>query len=313
MTPALIEPQRGVAVSNPGWNPGNTRLHRRVSEPRQGRRIVPRLLGLALAFAGLLPAQPANWTRPFEAHRIVGNLYYVGGYDLASFLVAGDQGHILINTGLESSAPMIRSSIEGLGFDYSDLKILLHMQAHYDHVAALAEIARDTGAEVWSTQADAELLENGGKTDYLSGITQFPPVQVARRLEDGETIRLDDIELKVVLMPGHTPGSTGYTMKVTEGGQTYDIVIANMASINPGTVFAGSNPSYPGIADDYARTFEVQKALDVDIWVAAHASQYNLHDKFKPGDGYDPERFVDPDGFLKKVASYEEAYKKQVK
>ena len=278
---------------------------------RSLRRSVSFLLP-GLLVCTTLGAQRDNWTRPFEAHRIVGNLYYVGGYDLASFLVAGDEGHILINTGLESSAPMIRSSIEGLGFDYSDVKILLHMQAHYDHVAALAEIARDTGAEVWSTQADAALLENGGKTDYLPGITQFPPVQVARKLQDGETIRLGDIELNVVLMPGHTPGSTGYTMQVAEGGKTYDVVIANMASINPGTVLSGPNSSYPGIADDYAHTFEVQKALDVDIWVAAHASQYGLHSKFQPGDGYDPDRFIDPEGYLAKVAGYEESYRKQL-
>ena len=225
-------------------------------------------------------------------------------------MVAGDEGHILINTGLEGSAPMIRSSIEGLGFDYGDLKILLHMQAHFDHVAALAEIAGETGAEVWSTAPDAVLLENGGKTDYLEGIPQFAPVKVARKLRDGETIRLGDTELRVVLMPGHTPGSTGYTMQVTEGGKTYDVVIANMASINSGTVFHGAKPSYEGIAEDYARTFEVQKALPVDMWVAAHASQYNLHEKFKPGDGYDPDRFVDPDGFRAKVASYEANYRK---
>jgi metallo-beta-lactamase class B len=271
-----------------------------------------RLLALALAFAGLLAAQREDWARPFEAHRIVGNLYYVGTYDLACFLVTGDEGHFLINTGLESSAPLIRSSIEGLGFEYGDVKILLHMQAHFDHVAALAQISRETGAQVWSTAPDAVLLENGGATDYLPGIPQFKPVKVARRIEDGEVLRLGKTELKVVLMPGHTPGSTGYTMRVTEGGKTYNVAIANMASINDGTFFRGPKTSYPGIAADYARTFEVQKALAVDVWVAAHASQYGLHGKFQPGDGYDPERFVDPEGYRAKVASYEKSYREQL-
>lgn len=270
------------------------------------------ILVLALAFAGLLPAQHEGWTTRFEAHRIVGNLYYVGTYDLACFLLAGDEGHILINTGAEGSAPLVRSSIESLGFRYRDVKVLLHMQAHHDHVAALARIVEDTGAEVWSTAPDAVLLENGGKTDYLAGITKFTPVKVARRIEDGETLRLGDIALKVVLMPGHTPGSTGYTMQVAENGKTYHVVIANMASINGGTFFSGPKLSYEGIAEDYARTFEIQKKLPVDIWVAAHASQYNLHSKFKPGDGYDPDRFVDPEGYRAKVASYEQSYKKQL-
>ena len=271
-----------------------------------------RLLPLLLACAALLPAQRSAWTTPIEAHRIIGNLYYVGTYDLACYLVTGDQGHILINTGLEDSAPLIRSSIEGLGFRYQDVKIALNMQAHYDHVAALAQIARETEAEVWSTDGDAALLESGGKGDYLSGIKGFDPVKVARRIKDGEKIRLGDIELTVVLMPGHTRGSVGYTMKVEEGGRTYDVAIANMASINPGTVLSGPNASYPGIGEDYARSFAAQKNLPVDVWVAGHASQYGLHDKFKPGDGYDPERFVDPQGYRAKVAEYEAAYRKQL-
>jgi metallo-beta-lactamase class B len=271
-----------------------------------------RLLPLLLLCTGLLLAQRGDWTKPFEAHRIIGNLYYVGTYDLACYLVAGDQGHILINTGLEDSAPLIRSSIEGLGFRYEDVKILLNMQAHYDHVAALAQIARETEAEVWATEGDATLLEAGGKGDYLSGIKGFEPVKVARKLKDGETIRLGAIVLKVVLMPGHTRGSVGYTTKIAENGKVYDVAIANMASINPGTVLTGATASYPDIAKDYAQTFEVQKALPVDIWVAGHASQYGLHGKFKTGDGYDPERFVDPEGYRGKVAEYEAAYRKQL-
>jgi metallo-beta-lactamase class B len=270
------------------------------------------LAALLLCASAAFGQGRTDWTRPFEAHRIIGNLYYVGTYDLACFLVAGDQGHFLINTGVAGSDQLIRSSIEGLGFRYQDVKVLLHMQAHFDHVAELAKIAEQTGAEIWSTAPDAVLLENGGKTDYLPNISKFTPVKVARRIKDGETLRLGETALKVVLMPGHTPGSTGYTMQVAENGKTYNVVIANMASINDGTFFRGPKLSYKGIAEDYAHTFEIQKKLPVDIWVAGHAAQYNLHEKFKPGDGYDPERFVDPEGYRAKVASYEEAYRKQL-
>ncbi|MEZ5364523.1 MAG: hypothetical protein R2748_19870 [Bryobacterales bacterium] len=126
-----------------------------------------------------------------------------------------------------------------------------------------------------------------------------------------EIIRLGETELKVVLMPGHTPGSAGYTMQVRENGKTYDVVIANMGSINGGTYFSGPKESYPGIAADYAHTFEVQKRLPVDIWVAGHASQYGLHEKFQPGEGYNPERFVDPEGYRAKVAEYEKIFTEQ--
>ena len=57
-----------------------------------------------------------NWTEPFAAHRVVDNVYYVGSAGLASYLITSPQGHILINSSLESSVPLIKGSIEKLGF-----------------------------------------------------------------------------------------------------------------------------------------------------------------------------------------------------
>src|SRR4051794_29596942 len=72
------------------------------------------------------PAPVQNdWTETFPAFRIAGNLYYVGSKGLASYLIATPEGHILINSDMEANVPMIRASIESLGFKFSDVKILL--------------------------------------------------------------------------------------------------------------------------------------------------------------------------------------------
>ncbi len=81
---------------------------------------------------------------PFPGHRVIANLYAVGTYDLGVFLITSDEGHILINTGLEDSAPLIQQNIESVGFRLEDVNILLTMQAHWDHTAALAEIKEIT-------------------------------------------------------------------------------------------------------------------------------------------------------------------------
>ncbi|MEX2232116.1 MAG: MBL fold metallo-hydrolase [Cyclobacteriaceae bacterium] len=86
--------------------------------------------------ASFTSAQNPEWTRPYEPFRIAGNLYYVGTYGLACYLITTSQGNILINTGLAESVPMIRRNIEALGFRYSDIKILLTTHAHFDHVEA---------------------------------------------------------------------------------------------------------------------------------------------------------------------------------
>ncbi len=243
-----------------------------------------------------------EWSRPFPAHRIAGNIYYVGTEDLGCFLLTDPAGHILINTGLEDSPVQIVASIEKLGFRPTDIRILLTNQAHYDHVAGLAEMKRISGAKVFATPPDARLLESGGALDP-GGITQFPKVPVERQLKDGEVIRLGGTELKVLYTFGHTPGSSSYQTTVRDNGKTQTFLFANMGSV----VMSLANPKYPDIVKDFRESFARQRVMRPDIWVAAHGSQYNMAAKFKA------KNFVDPQGYLDTVAKYEQLFERQVK
>ena len=257
-------------------------------------------------------AQREAWTQPFPGHRVIGNLYAIGTYDLAVFFITSDEGHILINTGLEDSTALIRDNIESLGFRFDDVRILLQMQAHWDHTAALAEIKALTGAEMWATADDAPVLEDGGFSDpHFGGRQSFEPVSVDTIIADGDVIELGETRLTVVETPGHTAGSSSYTMRIRENGRDYDVVIANMGTINPGKRLM-VDPTYPGVADDFAETFRKQKAMNVDVWVSAHGSQYGLHDKYEPGQGYSPDTFVDPDGYAAAVDRLEWLYREQI-
>ena len=267
---------------------------------------------LVLAATVPLAAQREAWTRPFPAHRVVGNLYAVGTYDLGVFLITSQDGHILINTGLEDSTALIRASIESLGFRLEDVKILLTMQAHWDHTAALAEIKQITGAEMWATAGDAPVLADGGFSDpHFGGSVSFEPVSVDKIVADGELIELGEPRLTTLETPGHTAGSSSYTMRVREDGRDYNVAIANMGTINPGKQLV-VDPTYPGVAEDFAETFRKQKALEVDVWVSAHGSQYGLHGKYEAGQDYSPETFVDPEGFLAAVERLEKLYLEQI-
>ena len=266
---------------------------------------------LAAPVAGL-QAQNPDWTRPFPGHRVIGNLYAVGTYGLGVFLIASDEGHILINTGLEDSTPLIRENIESVGFRLEDVRILLTMQAHWDHTAALAEIKEITGAEMWATSGDGRVLEDGGFSDpHFGGRVSFRPVEVDRIISDGEIIELGEIRLRVHAHPGHTEGSSSYSMQVSDNGRDYDVAVANMGTINDGKKLV-VDPTYPGVAEDFARTYASQKAMDADVWVAAHGGQYGLHDKYEPGQPYNPDTFVDPDGLLAEIQRLERIYEDQL-
>jgi len=272
------------------------------------------MLVLLLFCSAPAAAQNAEWTQPFPPFKLIGNVYWVGTYDLSTYLVTTDAGHILINTGFEETVPQIQQGVETLGFEMADVKILLATHAHGDHVAGLAELKRLTGAQMLMSDADAVLLEDGGKSDFRFGDganALFPSVKVDRRLLDGDAIVLGGVTLTAHHHPGHTKGATSYTLTVREAGRDYRVVIANMGSINPGVTVAGM-PKYPTIGEDYARTFAAQKALPVDVFLASHAAQFRMHQKYQPGDAYDPNRFVDPQGYLAAVERLEGLYREQL-
>ena len=258
--------------------------------------------------------QNADWTRPFPPFRIIGNIYWVGSYDLSTYLITTPQGNILINTGVGDTAQQIKASVETLGFKIEDTKILTATHGHFDHVAGMAALKKMTGAKLVIAERDRDLLETGGKADFRFGNTPgagFESVKVDQTFKDGEAISLGGTVLTAHLNAGHTKGATSFTLNVPEGGKTYRVVIANMGSINPGVKVSGM-PTYPGIAQDYANTFLAQKDMKIDVWLASHASQFRLHDKYKPGDQYNPDRFVDPAGFLASVQQLEKAYLDQL-
>jgi metallo-beta-lactamase class B len=267
-------------------------------------------------FSGLTIRAQDNpeWTWTFPAFKLIGNIYWVGGYDLSTYLITTPQGHILVNTGLGESASKIKASVEQLGFKMTDVKILTATHGHFDHVAAMADLKKITGASLVTSEPERSLLESGGGADFRWADTpsaRFTPVTVDRTFKDGETISLGGTTLTAHLHPGHTKGATSFTTDVRENGKTYRVIIANMGSINPGVTVTGM-PKYPGIMQDYARTFAAQKAMKIDVFFASHASQFRMHEKYKPGDAYNPDRFVDPAGFLAAVQDLEKAYLDQV-
>jgi metallo-beta-lactamase class B len=263
------------------------------------------------ASSGVGSAQSPDWTEPFPAFRIAGNLYYVGSKGLATYLVATPAGHILINSDLEENVPMIRASMEKLGFKLSDIKVLLISHAHWDHDAASATIKRLTGAKYMVMDADVPVVESGGKEDFQYGNTPaslYPRTKVDRVLHDGDNVTLGDAVLVAHLTPGHTKGCTTWTMKVKENGKDYNVVIVGSPNVNAGYKLV-DNTKYPQIASDYERMFRVLKSLPADIFLGAHGAYFDMEAKYARLNNGAPSPFVDPEGYKKFVADKEEEFR----
>jgi metallo-beta-lactamase class B len=285
---------------------------------RRPRRIFICSAVLFIAAAALaLPAgaqADPTWTEPYPPFHIAGNLYYVGTRGLANYLITTPQGHILINSDLEANIPMIRASVEQLGFKFSDIKVLLISHAHWDHDAGSAMVKQMTGAKYMVMDADVPVVESGGKADFHYGSraeTLYPVTMVDRVLHDGDEVRLGDATLVAHLTPGHTKGCTTWTMKVKEGARTYDVVIVGSPNVNAGYKLVG-NTEYPQIVSDFERTFRVLKSLPCDIFLGAHGSYFRMEEKYPRLKEGVATPFVDADGYKQYVSRREKAFRDEL-
>ena len=281
-------------------------------------RCLPLLSILVVAVLSVAPAHAAgsNETAPLAPFRIADNLYYVGSRDLASYLVVTPAGDILINGNLPSSPPQIERSVEQLGFHWHDIRILLISHAHIDHAGGAAAILKGTGAHYEVMQGDVDVVESGGRTDFAYGRQMpYPPAHVDRVLHDGEEVTLGGITLVAHLTPGHTKGCTTWTMRAHVPGEPpgmlRDVVIVGSWYVNSSyrlRSVRGLPPSYPGIANDFAGTFAVLRALPCDVFLGAHGSYFDMLAKLgrMPAEG--DEVWVDPEGYKRALAAAQKEF-----
>jgi metallo-beta-lactamase class B len=242
-----------------------------------------------------------KWDEPVEPAKLVGPIYFVGTKGLSVFLITTAEGHIVLNTGMPGSGPMIETSIRKLGFKPEEIRILLTGHAHIDHAGGHAHLKKLSGAKVATIAEEKDLMESGGKTDFFYGtskVFEFEPARVDKIFRDGDDIRLGDVTLKALLTSGHTKGATTFVMKVVDGGTNYTVVFPSSTSVNAG-YRVEKNPSYPGIGDDFRRSLRVLEDLQPDIWLQQHNETYAYDAKLKRSETEGAKAWVDPEGYRK--------------
>lgn len=262
-------------------------------------------------------ATDPNWTTAIDPFRIVGNLYYVGSKDLASYLLVTPDGDVLINSNLETSVPQIRHSVEQLGFRFGDIRILLISHAHWDHDAGSAEIKRQTGAQYMVMDGDVAVVESGGEQDFqYAAQSRYPAAKVDRVLHDGDEVRLGGSVLVARKTPGHTRGCTTWTLRVSDQGRLLNVVIVGSWNVNPGYRLVdrpGQPASYPGIAADFQHTFSVLRQLPCDVFLGAHGAYFDMLAKLRrltPATAVTV--WIDPQGYKAKVQEREQAFQAEL-
>jgi metallo-beta-lactamase class B len=285
------------------------------------------LLAVGVLVVGVLypmwrSAVDSNLDARADPHHIAGNLYFVGTPDIASFLLTGPEGDVLIADGSERMAYKTIANIAQLGFGIKDVRILLASDPDRDGAGGLADLQKASGAELWASSDNADVIARGGRDDpsvvytpyrlmTWAGILDYPAPRVDHRFDDGETIRLGPIELTSHITPGHSRGCTTWTFTVRDDNRDLQVVHRCDLAVPPGASLVAPE-EYPGIRADFERSFRTLRSLPVDIWLTARGREYGRYRKYQESlrakDAVAP--FIDRDGYVKSIDDAEATFRK---
>jgi metallo-beta-lactamase class B len=274
------------------------------------------LAGFAVSFTPLRAQtnseEQRRWNQPVEPFRVAGNVYYVGAHEVAAYLVATPEGHVILDSGFEETVPQLLANVETLGFRPTDVRLLIASHGHFDHVGGMATLRERTGAQILMSAADAELAARGGQGDPNFGDDfAYRPFRPDRLIADGEVVELGGSRLVAHLTAGHTRGCTTWTLRVEEHGRPLDV--AFLCSVTaPGYRLLG-NAGHPDIVADYQATFRRLAELPVDVFLANHGSFFDLHGKraaLCANPAVNP--FVDPEGWRRHLERQREAFESRL-
>ena len=273
-------------------------------------RLFAVAIALVVPFAAHAQANAAAsraMNQPVAPFHIIGNIYYVGASDVASYLIVTPAGDILLDGGFVETAPQIEANIQTLGFKPRDVKILLSSHEHLDHAGGLAELKKLTGAQFVALAEEVPGLESGAS---------FPAVTPDRVIHDGDSVELGGVAMTAHLTPGHTRGCTTWAMVTHDAGKPYNVVFVGSASVLPNYKLIdrpGSPATYPGIEADYEKTFRVLKSLPCDVFLASHGQFYSLVQKreaMSKNPAQNP--FIDPAGYRAYIQGAEAAFQAEL-
>ena len=226
-----------------------------------------------------------EWDKPAPPFQIYGNAWYVGTCGISAILIAGDDGHVLIDGGPANAANVIAANIEALGFKLSDVKLLLHSHEHHDHVGGLAELQRLTGARLLASSAAAAALTSGtaGADDpQFEDHGNFPATRVDVTIQDSEPVRLGHLTLTPIATPGHTPGALSWQWQACARGGCHTVVYAD--SLTPVSSDGYRFGDHPETVAAFRASLARVGALGCSILLTPHPSASGMRDRLLEGD-----------------------------
>ena len=226
------------------------------------------------------------WQTPWKGYikpfKIIGNLYFVGSHHASTHIIDTSEGLIMIDSGYPQTLYLVLANLFDLGFNFRDIKYIVHSQGHYDHLGATKALVELTGAKTFLGKddlpyADGTLDLTWAKelgTEYCEAFT--PDVL----LSDGDTITLGNTTIKCISTPGHSPGTMSFFFDVYDGDNTYKCAMHGGVGLN--SMRKEVLEKYGLSTDcrlDFINGLNKVRELPVDIFIGNHVGNNKTEEK----------------------------------
>lgn len=214
----------------------------------------------------------ARWLEPDAPLQVFPDLAYVGPRRIKQGVIDTGRGLVLIDAGLPEGLPTLRAHLATLGYRLDQVRWLLVTEPHYDHAGAIAAVVRESGARVYASASTVAALHRGISADedpQREDLIGFAPVRSVTVVKDGQRLHFGRVTITARAMPGHTPGSMGWSWRSCRGGECARVLFA--ASLNPLTAGAYRYRDHPELVAALRRTLAGLSAEPCDVLLSSHA------------------------------------------
>src|SRR5580704_1647579 len=205
---------------------------------------------------------PARETWFTEPAKVFDNLYFVGSKIHSSWALTTSGGIILIDTLFTyNSEEEIVGGLKKLGLDPAQVKYVIIMHAHGDHVG---------GAKLMQNRFKSRIVMGGPDWDSIErSVNGYPEGKPKRDIvaDDGQKITLGDTAVTILTTPGHTPGTLSIIFPVKDRGQTLYVAYAGGAAFN----FRSTVPNFDIYIRSQQKMAAAARAANATILMTNHS------------------------------------------
>lgn len=207
--------------------------------------------------------------------RVFDNLLFVGHRGISAWVIETSSGLILIDTlaSAQQAEDYIVEGLKVLGRNPADIKVIVITHGHGDHYGGATHLVQQFGPKVLMGAPDWEILKVPENRIDSPGWSQVPVPD--RTVSQAEVVTLGNTSVRLLLTPGHTPGTLSVSFDVEDGGRRHSVILWGGTGFN-----FGQDVERLGIYADSAETMRGRVlAENIDVLLSNHANRDRAHEK----------------------------------